>query len=206
MQAFTTLQSRAAPLAVANLDTDVIIRIERLTALPRHGLGPYALEALRFQMDGSENPAFVLNQPMFRGAQIIVGEENFGCGSSREAAVWALVAYGIRCVIAPSFGDIFYSNCIQNGLLPVRLEKPALERLKRKAVEGVVFDVRLAEQVVMAGEEKLCFDIDRLRKDTLLRGFDPISLTLRSMEKIREWQIADSARRSWAWPVDGQDT
>src|SRR5919205_1213678 len=121
MQPFTKVGGPAAPLLRANVDTDLIIRIERLVGTRREELGPFAFEALRRRADGSEDPDFVLNRPEYRGAPILLAGPNFGCGSSREGAVWALMGAGIRCVIAPSFGDIFFSNCFQNGLLPVVL-------------------------------------------------------------------------------------
>ncbi|WP_208511213.1 3-isopropylmalate dehydratase small subunit, partial [Variovorax paradoxus] len=128
MQPFTLLRGAAAPLSIDNVDTDLIVRIERLTSLARGELGPWAFEALRFRADGSEDPDFVLNQPRWREAPILVAGRNFGCGSSREGAVWALLARGIRCVIAESFGDIFHANCFQNGVLPIRLAPSELAR------------------------------------------------------------------------------
>src|SRR5579863_8871350 len=129
MEKFTRLTAVAAPLLKRNIDTDVIIRIEKLISLDRAELGPHAFAPLRYRADGSENPDFVLNRPPYRGAQILIAGENFGCGSSREGAVWALWGMGLRCVIAPSFGDIFFNNCFQNGLLPITLDAAMVERL-----------------------------------------------------------------------------
>jgi 3-isopropylmalate/(R)-2-methylmalate dehydratase small subunit len=199
MQAFTTLHGVAAALTIDNLNTDVIIRIDRLTALEAHELGPYALEALRYRADGSEEPSFVLNQPAFRSASILVGGDNFGCGSSREAAVWALMAHGIRCVVATGFGDIFYNNAFENGLLAVRLEKPAVQQLAQLAEQGVPFDVDLEQQTVTAGRAAFAFEIDPTRREALLRGLDSIGLTLLRRERIHEWQQADRQSRPWAW-------
>ena len=200
MQAFTHLRGAAAPLPIANLNTDVIIRIERLTALERDALGSYAFEALRYRADGSEDPAFVLNQPDFRNAPILIGGENFGCGSSREAAVWALMARGIRCVIAPSYGDIFYNNCFQNGLLPIRLDRSLVQSLGSLALQGTPLEVDLARQQILAGTEVISFDLDPTRKEAMLRGLDSIGLTLLSRPRITAWQEADRRTRPWAWP------
>jgi 3-isopropylmalate/(R)-2-methylmalate dehydratase small subunit len=201
MQPFTTVRGPAALLPIANLNTDVIIRIERLTALERDQLGPYALEALRYRPDGSEEPGFILNQPPFRAATILLGGSNFGCGSSREAAVWALMARGVRCVIAPSFGDIFLNNAFENGLLPVRLEQGAIDRLATFAQGGAPLEVDLAAQRIRAGAEEMPFEVDVQRKHAMLRGLDAIGLTLLAAERIRAWQVADRQRRPWAWPA-----
>src|SRR5215469_16522478 len=131
MQSFTTHRGIAAPLLLDNVDTDVIIRIEPLLSLEKSALGPHALGALRYRADGSEDPGFVLNRVPYRNASILIAGANFGCGSSREGAVWALWGLGIRCVIAPSFGDIFFNNCFQNGLLPIVLEAVTVERLAK---------------------------------------------------------------------------
>jgi 3-isopropylmalate/(R)-2-methylmalate dehydratase small subunit len=197
---FTEVIGPAAPLLRENVDTDVIIRIERLTALDRDQLGPYALEALRFQADGSEDPAFILNQPAFRTAPILLAGSNFGCGSSREAAVWALLARGIRCVIAPSFGDIFFSNCFQNGLLPVRLPQARIDLLAAAARTGVPLKVDLRQGMITGpGGEAVPFTVDPLRREGLLLGLDDIESTLRNDEGIRAWQRKDRGERPWAW-------
>ncbi len=201
MQAFTTLTGPAAPLLRANIDTDVIIRIERLTSLTSAELGPHALEALRFRADGSEDPDFVLNQPAFRDASILLAGANFGCGSSREGAVTALMARGIRCVIAPSFGDIFFNNCFQNGLLPIRLPEAAVLQLADEAAGGASFTVDLQTQTIRtrAGEVH-AFAVDPQRREGMLRGLDEVDLTLRDDALIRQWQQQDRVERPWAWP------
>lgn len=201
MQAFTTLSGIAAPLARTNIDTDVIIRIERLTRIDRRGLGAYAFESLRYRADGSENPDFVLNQPLWRDAPIVVAGTNFGYGSSREGAVWALMGAGIRCVIAESFGDIFYDNCFQNGLLPVQLPEAAVARLMALARAGAVFTVDLEQQCLRVDGEQLGFNIDPWRRECLCKGLDGITFTLRSQDTIRAWQQHDRVRRPWAWPA-----
>jgi 3-isopropylmalate/(R)-2-methylmalate dehydratase small subunit len=200
MQAFTTLTGRAAPLLMANVDTDVIIRIERLAGVPRAELGRYAFEALRYRADGSDDPEFVLNAPEFRGAPILLAGANFGCGSSREAAVWTLMGIGIRCVIAPSFGDIFYGNCVQNGVLPIALDAAAIKQLTDATSAGRSMTVDLVQQQVTAdGNAALPFAIDTLRRDRLLSGLDAIDLALRDRPVIQAWQEADRARRPWVW-------
>jgi 3-isopropylmalate/(R)-2-methylmalate dehydratase small subunit len=196
----------AAPLPLANVDTDVIIRIEKLAQCPRDELGRWGFAPLRFREDGSENPGFVLNQPGWREARILVAGPNFGCGSSREHAVWALQGLGIECVIAPSFGDIFRNNCFQNGLLPVQLPAgdaqwllDALEQRKREG-EPVVLDVDLQAQVVRwPGERELPFAIEPRRRESLLQGLDAIGLTRRLLPQIEAWQAADRAVRPWIW-------
>ena len=200
MQAFTRVSGPAAALPVDNLDTDIIIRIERVTTLERDRLGPWALEALRFRADGTEEPDFILNQPTFRYAPILIGGANFGCGSSREAAVWALMARGIRVVIAPSFGDIFFNNAFENGLLAIRLAPGEVERLARHAAGGMPLEVDLGSQLIRVDREELRFEVDPTRRQALLAGLDSIGLTLRARERIRAWQHADRGRRPWAWP------
>lgn len=201
MTPFTTVTGPAAPLMRDNIDTDVIIRIERLTHLGREQLGPYALEALRFRPDGTEDPAFVLNQPPFRGAPILLAGSNFGCGSSREGAVWALMGLGVRCVVASSFGDIFFNNCFQNGMLPIRLPLADIQRLAAVSVEGAPVTVDLEQCVLRAPDGALTpFTIDALRREGLLKGLDDIGLTLQADSAIRLWQREDRLQRPWAWP------
>lgn len=206
MQPFTVVTGPAAPLMLANVDTDVIIRIERLTSFAKDALGPYALEALRYREDGSDEPGFVLNQPSFRGAPILLADANFGCGSSREGAVWALQAIGVRCVIAPSFGDIFFNNCFQNGVLPIRLPDAQVRALAALAQDGGAFRVDLAEQVIEAPDDsRWPFEVERLRRESLLEGLDEIGLTLKHAAAIDAWQAADRAARPWNWPVAGAE-
>jgi 3-isopropylmalate/(R)-2-methylmalate dehydratase small subunit len=202
MKPFTTVTGSAVPMLRDNVDTDTIIRIERLAGLPRDALGPYAMEALRYRADGSEDPDCVLNRPPFRGAPILIAGANFGCGSSREAAVWALMGMGLRCVIAPSFGDIFHSNCFQNGLLPVQLDASEVERLADRAADGAVMQVDLLRCEISARGSKwrVQFDMDPLRRQGLLEGLDDIALTLRDDSDLLSWQTKDRALRPWAWP------
>jgi 3-isopropylmalate/(R)-2-methylmalate dehydratase small subunit len=202
VQAFTTLTGRAAPLLLANVDTDVIVRIERFTNEPREALGRYAFEALRYRPDGGEDESFVLNRPPYRGAPILIAGPNFGCGSSREGAVWALQGLGIRCVIAPSFGDIFFSNCFQNGVLPIRLPLAQVNALAALAETGRSFTVDLERCVLLTPDgSSLPFQVDSLRRQSLLEGLDEIGLTLKHADAIAAWQAADRAAHSWRWPA-----
>jgi 3-isopropylmalate/(R)-2-methylmalate dehydratase small subunit len=197
MRPLVTVIGAAAPLVQANIDTDVIIRIERLTE--GADLGRYALEAMRYLPDGSPNPNCVLNDERFRNAPILLAGRNFGCGSSREGAVTALMAMGVRCVIAPSFGDIFHANCFRNGLLPVELPESAIEKLAEQSRNGD-FTVDLTRQVVLAPSGELTrFSIDPLQRDALLEGLDEIGLTLKCADEINAWQNADRINRPWVW-------
>ncbi|TFZ05072.1 3-isopropylmalate dehydratase small subunit [Ramlibacter rhizophilus] len=201
MEPLTVLVGPAAPLMLANVDTDVIIRIERLTTPPAEGLGPYAFEALRYAADGSPAPDFVLNQPAFREAPILLAGPNFGCGSSREGAVHALRARGIRCVVAPSFGDIFFNNCFQNGLLPICLPLQDIQQLAAEAAGGGAFTVDLQECTLRTpAGQVLPFTVDPLRRQALLHGEDDIASTLKHLDQIRAWQAQDRLGRPWAWP------
>ena len=196
MQAFTTLTGIAAPLLRDNIDTDIIIRIERLAGTSRESMGAVAFETWRFLPDGSENPGFVLNQPGYRDAPILLAGTNFGCGSSREGAVWAMMGMGLRCVIAESFGDIFFNNCFQNGMLPIRLDPAAIHRLATAA--GPV-TVDLAAQAVVCGNDRVEFEIEPMRRIALLEGLDEIGLTLQHASAIADYQAADRVARPWVW-------
>jgi 3-isopropylmalate/(R)-2-methylmalate dehydratase small subunit len=194
MVPFTTITGAAAPLLRRNIDTDVIIRIERLTQLSRDVLGSYAFEALR-------GPDFILDQERFCRAPILLVGANFGCGSSREGAVWALQGLGLRSVIAPSFGDIFFSNCFQNGMLPIVLPEPTVALLASQATDGKPFTVDLRERTVTAPDgSSHGFAVDPLRRQMLLEGEDELGLTMRRKTAIDEWQRADALRRPWALP------
>ena len=196
MEKFSHLSSVAAPFPQKNVDTDLIIRIERCTGTPKEEIGRYAFEMARFRADGSENPDFVLNQPRYRGAKILVCGEFFGTGSSREMAVWALAGLGIRCLIAPSYGQIFYGNCFQNGLLPIVLSD--VSDLMREAAEGRTFEIDLERQLI---NRKIRFDVSPRRKKMLLEGLDELGLTLALEPKIAAFEAADRARRPWIYPA-----
>ena len=192
MERFVTLTAIAAPFPQKNVDTDSIIRIERCTGTPKEELGRYAFEMAR------EDPDFVLNQPRYRGARILVCGEFFGTGSSREMAVWALAGLGIRCLIAPSFGEIFRGNCFQNGVLPIVMPAENVDTLMREASasDAAPFTVDLERQSVN-GEHR--FEIGARRKRMLLEGLDEIGLTLALEPKIAAFQAADRRRRPWIY-------
>jgi 3-isopropylmalate/(R)-2-methylmalate dehydratase small subunit len=195
MEKFTTLAGAAAPLTRANIDTDTIIRIERLTGIRREEMGAYAFEALRGE------PDFVLSRPEFQDTPILIGGANFGCGSSREGAVWALMGMGLRCVIAESFGDIFFNNCFQNGMLPIALPADDIRRLADQCAGGNArVTVDLQRQVVIAPRgEEIPFTIDAMRREALLEGLDDIGLTLKHEAAIDAYHAGDSAARPWVW-------
>lgn len=208
MNRIGTITGVAAPLPLANVDTDVIIRIEKLAQCPREELGRWALAPLRLREDGTENPDFILNQPGWREARILVAGPNFACGSSREHAVWALQGLGIACVIAPSFGDIFRNNCFQNALLPVQLPADQVQSLldaleeRRREGEPTTLSVDLERQVVHGpGGRQLPFAIEPRRRHALLEGLDDIELTRRQLPQIRAWQEQDRSARPWVWQV-----
>lgn len=203
MDKFTKVSGPAAPMLRANVDTDVIIPIQRLVGTGRTGLGPYAFERMRYNKDGSDNPDFVLNLPQYRDSPILLAGPNFGCGSSREGAVWALMGMGFRAVLAPSFGDIFFGNCFQNGLLPIALPEDVIARIaaETEAAQGARHTViDLARQVVVTPDgAEIPFAVDARKKEALLEGLDDIALTLRFKDAIDAWYAADRKTRAWAW-------
>jgi 3-isopropylmalate/(R)-2-methylmalate dehydratase small subunit len=189
----------AAPLLRPNLDTDVIIRIDRMVSTQPADLAPFAFEAIRYRTDGSDNPDFALNQDRFRHAPILIGGPNFGCGSSREPAVWAIVGLGIRCIVAPSFGDIFQANCYQNGLLAIVLDKSEVAELADVAATGTSVTVDLEAQTISASERAWFFTIGAAQKAALLEGLDDLDVAVRDLDRIRTWEQADRDLRPWAW-------
>jgi 3-isopropylmalate/(R)-2-methylmalate dehydratase small subunit len=203
MKQFTVLEGVAAPLMRENIDTDVIIPIKRLVTLANINLGDWAFEPLRYQKDGSENPDFVLNQPRYHGARILLAGRNFGCGSSREGAVVAILGMGIRCVVAPSFGDIFFNNCFQNGVLPIVLPQEEIETLAeeaRSSMDGAAFAVDLvAQEIRTPGQRTVPFTVDPNRRQALLQGLDPIGTTLLREAEIASFQQRDRAARPWVY-------
>lgn len=208
MKKVSGISGVAAPLPLANVDTDVIIRIEKLAQLRREELGAWGFAPLRFLSDGSENPQFVLNQAGWRGAPILVAGPNFGCGSSREHAVWALQGMGIECVIAPSFGDIFRSNCFQNGLLPLQLAAADAQELlvyledHRQRGDPVRITVDLEGQTVRwPGGADFTFAIEARRRRALMEGLDEIGSTQVHQAQIDAWQALDRGRRPWIWQI-----
>ena len=209
MEKFTTLTAIAAPLLRENVDTDIIIRIERLVgATSASDLGRFAFESWRYRPDGSEEPQFVLNREPYRRARILLALNNFGCGSSREGAVWALKQRGIRAVLAPSFGDIFFNNCFQNGVLPVITAEPTVRALAA-AVEADPeknqITVDLQRQVVVAPDgSDTAFRIDELRRQALLEGLGDIGLTMKRSAEIGTFRERDRQRRPWIYAVEAR--
>jgi 3-isopropylmalate/(R)-2-methylmalate dehydratase small subunit len=199
MQPFTHLEGRAAPLPIANLDTDQLIPKQFLKTVTRKGLAQGLFYDFRFDFDGKPKPDFVLNQPAYQGTKILVCGDNFGCGSSREHAPWALLDYGVRCVIAPSFGDIFYNNCFENGLLPIRLPADEVHALMEEARGGNhLFAVDLEAQTVTSPSGKVVhFDIHPGRKEKLLKGLDSIGETLTHASDIDRYETARSHATPW---------
>ena len=200
MKPFTSLDGVAAPLRMINLDTDRIIPKQFLKTIKRTGLGKYLFNDLRFDMSGNEIKHFVLNKPAYRNANILVAGRNFGCGSSREHAPWALMDFGIQCVIAPSFADIFYNNCFKNGILPITLPEEEVEQLLDSAEDGAnaVFSVDLISQTVTSPRGvSIEFEIDQFRKHCLVNGLDDIGLTMEKTEKIDSYEEGRSNARPW---------
>ncbi|MCB1521009.1 MAG: 3-isopropylmalate dehydratase small subunit [Hyphomicrobiaceae bacterium] len=200
MDKFTKLTGIAAPLPQRNVDTDMIIPKQFLKTIKRTGLGKSLFYEMRFDQEGRENPDFVLNKPAYRTAQILVTGENFGCGSSREHAPWALLDFGIRCVIAPDFADIFYNNCFQNGILPIKLPQADVDKLMDDANRGAnaTISVDLEAQEIRGPDGGVIrFEIDPFRKHCLLNGLDNIGLTLEKSAAIDTYEAKSKASRSW---------
>ena len=200
MEKFTTLTGIAAPLDMINVDTDAIISKQYLTTIERSGLGKGLFLEMRFDKDGVENPDFVLNKPQYRDAKILVAGENFGCGSSREHAPWALLDFGITCVIAPSFADIFYNNCFKNGILPIILAPGDMKKVMDDAERGAnaTLTIDLETQTIQGpdgGEIK--FEIDEFKKQCLLNGLDDIALTMEHTDKIAGFEDGQKTTQPW---------
>lgn len=200
MDKFTTLTGVAAPLNIMNVDTDMIIPKQYLKTIARTGLGKGLFSEMRFKDDGSENPDFVLNKPAYRASKIIVAGDNFGCGSSREHAPWALLDYGIRCVISTSFADIFYNNCFQNGVLPAKVSAEDLAKLMDDASRGsnATLTVDLEKQEIRGPDGGVVkFDIDGFRKHCLLNGLDDIGVTMQKGDAISTFEKQTTGVRPW---------
>jgi 3-isopropylmalate/(R)-2-methylmalate dehydratase small subunit len=200
MQKFTRLTGIAAPLPMINIDTDKIIPGPYLKTIARTGLGKALFEELRYGRDGSENPDFVLNQPAYRSASILIAGENFGCGSSREHAPWALLDFGIRCVIAPSFADIFYNNCFKNGMLPIRLPQDVIDELMNEAGNGANarFTIDLESQTITTPDGRsIPFEVEEFRKHCLLNGLSDITLTLKKDNAISDFEGRHRKAQPW---------
>jgi 3-isopropylmalate/(R)-2-methylmalate dehydratase small subunit len=202
MRAFTVLHAIAAPLLRDNIDTDMIIRIERLVGTNTRGtLGKWCFGMMRYRDDGTENPDFILNQPPYREAEIILAGHNFGCGSSREGAVWALQDMGINCVIAPSFGDIFFNNCFQIGVLPIILDEASVKSIAEEVTASggaSRVGVSLADCTVTAPSGKQYkFIVEARRRHALIAGLDEVGVTLQRADEIAAFQAKDAGRRPW---------
>ena len=199
MEKFTRLTGVAAPLPITNIDTDMIIPKQYLKTIARTGLGKGLFSEMRYREDGSENPDFVLNKPAYRKAQILVAEDNFGCGSSREHAPWALLDFGVRAIISTSFADIFYNNCFKNGVLPIKVSKENLAKLMDDAERGAnaTLTIDLEAQEIRGPDGGVVkFDVDPHRKHCLLEGLDDIGLTLVEGAENRRFRSADGRRPS----------
>ena len=199
MEKFTTFEGIVAPLDMINVDTDMIVPKQFLKTIKRSGLGANVFDEMRFRPDGSEIEDFVLNQPDYRQSQILVAGDNFGCGSSREHAPWALLDFGFRCVIAPSFADIFFNNCFKNGILPIALPQAEVDKLMSDAKQGngTVLSINLEGQTITRPNgETIAFDVDQFRKNCLIEGLDDIGLTLKKSEKIDAFE---AERNQLAW-------
>ena len=201
MEKFDMLTGVAAPLEIMNVDTDMIIPKQYLKTIARTGLGKGLFSEMRYRDDGSENPDFVLNKPAYRNAKILIAGDNFGCGSSREHAPWALLDFGVRCIVSTSFADIFYNNCFKNGILPIKVSDEELEKLMDDAERGAnaVLTVDLSAQEIRGPDGGVIkFDIDPFRKLCLLEGLDEIGLTLQKADKIADFESRAAAARPWA--------
>ncbi len=200
MEKFTKIEGVAAPLPMVNVDTDMIIPKQFLKTIKRTGLGANLFDEMRFNQDGTEIESFVLNQPAYRNAQVLVAGDNFGCGSSREHAPWALLDFGIRVVIAPSFADIFFNNCFKNGILPIILPQEDVDKLMDDAQRGAnaVLTVDLETQTIQGPDGgSISFEVDPFKKECLLGGLDDIGLTLKNETKIGAFEAEYASRAPW---------
>lgn len=200
MDPFTTITSVAAPLPLINVDTDMIIPKQFLKTIKRTGLGKHLFDEMRYTQDGNEIEGFILNQAPYRQAKILISYDNFGCGSSREHAPWSLLDFGIRCVIAPSFADIFYNNCFKNAILPIILPKSDVDKLMDDAKRGsnATITVDLEHQTIQGPDGgTIRFDIEPFRKRCLLEGLDDIALTLVDLPKIKNFEATKAKELPW---------
>ena len=200
MNKFDKLSGIAAPMPMVNIDTDMIILKQFLKTIKRSGLGVNLFDEMRYDRDGNEVPDFVLNKPQYRDAQILVAGDNFGCGSSREHAPWAIADFGITCVIAPSFADIFYNNCFKNGILPIALPQEQVDLLMKDAEKGsnARIEVDLEAQTITSSDgEVISFQVDAFKKHCLMNGLDDIGLTLEKAASIDSFESAAAQARPW---------
>ena len=200
MDKFTKLSGIAAPLPLINVDTDMIIPKQFLKTIKRSGLGVNLFDEMRYDGEGKEIPDFVLNKPQYRNAEILVAGDNFGCGSSREHAPWALLDFGIRCVIAPSYADIFYNNCFKNGILPIVLPQEQVDILMKDAEKGANARIEIdleAQTITSSDGEVFSFDVDSFKKHCLMNGLDDIGLTLEKAASIKSFESKLASERPW---------
>ena len=200
MQKFTTLTATAAPLDLINIDTDMIIPKQFLKTIERTGLGKNLFHEMRFDLEGREIADFILNQPAYKNSQVLITKDNFGCGSSREHAPWALNDFGIKCIIAPSFADIFFNNCFKNGILPLTLSSVEVDELLEFAKdESNSVTIDLPKQEVRAANKIYKFEVDPFRKNCLIEGLDDIGLTLKKEDKINAFEAENKKKLSWLY-------
>ena len=198
MEKFITLKGVAAPLPMINVDTDMIIPKQFLKTIKRSGLGKNLFHELRFDMQGNIKNDFVLNWDPYKKATILIAGDNFGCGSSREHAPWSLLDFGFKCIIAPSFADIFYNNCFKNGILPIRLDQEKVNILMTEAKNKNQLTINLDEQIIILADENIIeFDIDPFRKKCLIEGLDDIGLTLQKKDKISKYEESIKSSQPW---------
>jgi 3-isopropylmalate/(R)-2-methylmalate dehydratase small subunit len=205
MEKFTTLTGVAAPMNKINVDTDMIIPKQFLKTIKRAGLGKHLFDEMRYDREGNEVEDFVLNQPAYRNAQILVAGDNFGCGSSREHAPWALLDFGIRCVISTSFADIFYNNCFKNGILPIKVSKEDLAKLMDDAERGAnaTLTVDLENQKITGPDGgEVAFEMDAFKKHCLLNGLDDVGLTMENKDKIEDFENQRKASQPWLFAAE----
>ena len=202
MQPFITLTGIAAPLPIQNVDTDMIIPKQFLKTIKRTGLGKNLFHEMRFDTEGNPNPDFILNQPPFDRAEILIAEDNFGCGSSREHAPWSLLDFGIRCILTPSYADIFYNNCFKNGILPITLPLPVIKSLIEQAqtLPAPQLTINLPQQTIaLFNGDIIPFTIEEFRKECLVNGWDDIALTLLHETDIAGYEKQNQLQQSWLW-------
>ena len=205
MDKFTKLDGNAIPLRLMNVDTDMIIPKQFLKTIKRTGLGQYLFYELKFDQDENLISSFALNQDQYKGASILIAGKNFGCGSSREHAPWSIADYGIKCIIAPSYADIFYNNCFKNGILPIILDEETVSKLQDSAENTLSFTIDLENQNISFVEnnehKKIDFEIDPEKKERLLEGYDDISLTLEKSKKISDFENEQKVANPWLYGI-----
>ena len=197
MEKFKKIIGIAAPFTRINVDTDLIVPAESLKTISRKGLGKDLFSYIRFNENGSENKKFILNQPNYKNSKVLITGKNFGCGSSREHAPWALLDFGIRCVISSSFADIFYNNCFKNGMLPITLNENQIQELTEYSKRKENIEINLSEEEIIFGNKRIKFDIDPFKKKCLLNGLDDIALSLEKSDKISSYEDKIKKNKPW---------